>query len=311
MKKTSHPFLEKGATMIAVFWIMAVMGLALVASLRIARYQSSVAGSQMNGMEALQFAEMGLAVAANPQVKKWDFILNQNFGDDTGFQAKIVSEGGRFNINYILMSDDKPLIRLILAEWGVAFDQQGEIADALVDWIDSDGDVQLNGAELEYYEGQGYLNRPFNRPFYDLDEMRLVRGMNYVEAANPRWRDWFTVWSSGGLDISQAAPEFLAIAAEGNVEDAYSIREIVNGADGILNTEDDQPLPVGEAMSMMGMSPDEQGEKGFRFSSGNEVTERIESIGYAGAVRRKVVLIIRNREQGRPTILDRKEETIQ
>ena len=313
MKKSTrkNPWLEKGATMIAVFWIMAVMGLALVASLRIARYQSSVAGSQMNGMEARQLAEMGIAVAANPQVQVWDPLLNQSFGDDTGFNVKIASEGGRFNINYIIMSDDKPLLRLIFAEWGVDFDLTSEIADALVDWVDTDEDVQLNGAEKDYYEGQGYYNRPFNRPFYDLDEVRLVRGMELVEAANPRWRDWFTVWSSGGLDVTEAPAEFIAIAAEGNIEDAYQVVQIVDGADGIRNTEDDQPIGANEVMTIMGMSPDEQGEKGRRFGSTQEITDRIESIGFAGAVRRKVVLIIRNRTSGRPTILDRNEETIQ
>jgi len=311
MKTTHHPKLEKGATMIAVFWIMAVMGLALVASLRIARYQSSVAGSQMNGMEARQLAEMGIAVGANPQVQVWDPLLNQAFGDDTGFDVEIISEGGRFNINYIIMSDDKPLLRLIFAEWGVNFEQTSEIADALVDWVDPDEAVQLNGAEIDYYEGQGYLNRPFNRPFYDLDEMRLVRGMELVEAANPRWRDWFTVWSAGGLDVTEAPAEFIAIAAEGNIEDAYQVVQIVDGADGIRNTEDDQPIGSAEVMSIMGMSPDEQGEKGGRFGRTQEITDRIESIGFAGAVRRKVVLIIRNRTSGRPIILDRKEEIIQ
>lgn len=303
--------LRKGATMIAVFWIMAVMGLALVASLRIARYQSSVAGSQMNGMEARQYAEMGIAIAANSQIQKWDALLEQNFENETGFKVKILSEAGRFNINYIVMSDDKPLLRLIFAEWGIDLDRSSEIADALVDWVDTDDDVQLNGAETEYYEGQGYYNRPFQRPFYDLDEMRLVRGMDLVEAANPRWRDWFTVWSSGGLDPTEAPAEFIAIAAEGNYEDALQVVQIVDGADGIRHTEDDQPIDASEVMSIMGMSPDEQGQKGARFSRGNEITERIESIGFAGSIRRKIVLVIRNRTSGRPTILDRKEETIQ
>lgn len=304
--------LRKGATMIAVFWIMAVMGLALVASLRIARYQSSVAGSQMNGMEARQMAEMGVAIAANSQVQKWDFLLQQNFDNDTGFRVKILSEAGRFNINYIVMTDDKPLLRLIFAEWGIDFDVSSEIADALVDWVDSDDDVQLNGAEFEYYQGLGYgETRPFNRPFYDLDEVRLVRGMDLIEAANPRWRDWFTVWSSGGLDPTEAPAEFIAIAAEGNIEDALQVVQIVDGADGIRHTEDDQPIGAEEVMTIMGMTPDEQGQFAFRFTRGNEITERIESIGYAGSVRRKIVLVIRNRTSGRPTILDRKEETIQ
>ena len=117
-------------------------------------------------------------------------------------------------------------------------------------------------------------------------------------------------FGGGSPDMLRPA-EFIAIAAEGNIEDAYQVVQIVDGADGIRNTEDDQPIGSSEVMNIMGMSPDEQGEKGKRFGNGQEITDRIESIGFAGAVRRKVVLIIRNRTSGRPTILDRKEETIQ
>ncbi len=303
-----NPRHKKGAFMIAVFWIMAVMGLALVATTRIARYQSSVAAAQMNGIEARQLAEMGVAVAANPQVEKWDLILNRDFGDGTGYNAKITSEGGRFNINYILLSEDKELIRRILDNWDIDFDQASEIADALTDWIDADDNEQLNGAEFDYYEGQGYQNRPFNRPFYDLDEMRLVRGMDLVEAANPRWREWFTVWSSGALDINEAKAELLAVAAEGNLENAIELVQTIDGPDGIRNTEDDQPVQVADALPILGAG-DDPAIVG-RFNGQRETTDRIESIGYAGAHRRKVVLIIRNRNS-RPTILDRREEPIQ
>jgi hypothetical protein len=46
-----------------------------------------------------------------------------------------------------------------------------------------------------------------------------------------------------------------------------------------------------------------------RLNANDQVT-RIESVGYAGSVRRKLVLIINNRSQN-PTILDRKEIAIQ
>ena len=42
---------QRGATLIAVFWIIAVMGLALVATVKVSRYQSEVASSQINGLE--------------------------------------------------------------------------------------------------------------------------------------------------------------------------------------------------------------------------------------------------------------------
>lgn len=308
MRKNS---LKRGATMVAVFWIMAVMGLAIVASLRVARYQMEVVSSQVAGIEARQYAEMGIAIAANPRVEIWDQMLGQRFENGSGFNAQIRSEGGRFNINFILMSQDKVLLRQIFDHWGIDLDVSSEITDALMDWIDSDDTIQLNGAEVDWYEGQGFLNRPFNRPFYDLDEMRLVRGMEIVEAANPRWRDWFTVWSSGGLDVNEAPAEYLAIAADGNIEEAIALVEIIDGPDGIRRTEDDQKLGSADFMNQMGMSPDEQAQFGARFNPQAEQVTRIESIGFSGSVRRKIILIIQNRGNGRPTILDRREELIQ
>ena len=284
------------------------MGLALVATVKISQYQSEVAGSQINGIEARQYAEMGINLAANPAVEEWDPILRQTFENGAGFEVKILSEGGRFNINYILFLEDKALLRLIFAEWGIDFDTSSEIADALTDWIDADDAAALNGAEIDYYEGQGFINRPFNRPFYDLDEMRLVRGMDLVEAANPNWRDWFTVWSSGGLDVNEAPAEFIAVATDTNVEAAMTLVSVVDGLDGIRNTEDDQVLGVDEALSNLGVV-DQSGVIQSRLGSQDQVN-RIESVGFAGAIRRKVVLIISNRSQN-PTILDRKEVTIQ
>jgi len=311
MRTFHRPSFKKGATLLAVFWIMAVMGLALVATIKISRYQSDVASSQINGIEARQYAEMGINLACNPAVEEWEFMLKQSFENGAGFEAKILSEGGRFNINYILFQEDKKLLRDIFQKWGVDFDVASEIADALIDWIDTDDDVNLNGAEVDYYLGQGFENRPFNRPFYDLDEVRLVRGMDLVEAFNPQWRDWFTVWSSGGLDVEEAPAELLAMATETNVEEAIGVVEIVDGPDGIRNTEDDAPLSVDEVLGQLGIdeNSDPSGVIRGRLNSGDQV-KRIESVGFAGSIRRKVVLIINNRSQN-PTILDRKEVVIQ
>lgn len=294
----------------AVLWIMAVMSLALVATVKITSYQTDVAGSQMNGIDARQYADMGLNLASNPAVEEWDPILNWIDPEtgNSGFNVKILSEGARFNINFILFSEDKALIRLILDEWGIDFDTSSEIADALIDWIDTNDDVQLNGAEVEYYEGQGYLDRPFNRPFYNLDEMRLVRGMDIVEAAYPNWRDWFTCWSSGGLDINEADARLIAVATESNIEEAIALVDIVDGPDGIRNTEDDQPIDVASALAQLGVV-DPTGVIQARLNANDQVS-RIESIGFVGAIRRKLVLVLNNRRQN-PTILDRREETIQ
>ncbi|MDB4435920.1 general secretion pathway protein GspK [Akkermansiaceae bacterium] len=311
---TNSSSLKRGATLIAVFWIIAVLGLAIVASLRVVSYQIDVVDAQSSGIEARQQAEKGIAIAANPTVNPWEQqLLRQQFEDGTGYEAKIESEGKAFNINYILLGQDKALMRVIFDYWGIESEDAAAVSDALVDWVDAGDGEETNGAEIDYYENEGFLNRPFNRPFYDLDEMRLVRGMEIVEAARPDWRKWFTLWSEGPLDINYASPEFIAVAAEEDIEDAISVVQQIDGADGIRDTEDDTPFQnTGEALSLMGVPEDEFQRIGARFTAGNiqSGVTRIESIGFSGDVRRKIVLVIRNRS-GNPVILDRREEQVQ
>ena len=191
---------------------------------------------------------------------------------------------------------------------GGAIAKAEEIADALGDWIDADDDESLNGAEKGYYEQEGRINQPFNRPFYDLSEVSLVRGMNLVEAVRPDWRDWFTIWSSGGLDINEAPAELIAAAAEMPVANAEIIPETVRGTDGIRDTIDDSPLSLEAALDLLGISTEARPDLARRFAV-NDSTTRIESTGYADGAKRKINVIVRNRT-GRPALLERTEEII-
>ena len=204
---------------------------------------------------------------------------------------------------------DKSLLREILAEWGIEFEETQDIVDALVDWIDEGDLEELNGAEKPYYEELGYLNRPYNRPFFSLDEVRLVRGWDRVEALNPSWQDWFTIWTAGGLDINEANPELLAVAAEITVEEAESLQQQVLGPDGIRDTEDDLPFrDLNEPLNLLNL-PDIQRALVETRLTVNDPTDRIESVGWSGDIKRRITLIIRNRT-GRPSLLERREEVV-
>ena len=167
----------------------------------------------------------------------------------------------------------------------------------------------MKGAEVEEYEEAGRLNQPFNRPFYHLDEMRMVRGMDRLEELNPAWRDWFTVWSSGQLDLNDASPELIAMAAECPYEQALLVTEAVEGDDGVRNTEDDLPFEdLASALVLLGIDSTLDPLLAKRFTV-NDPTTRIESIGWAGDSRRRITLILRNRT-GKPALLQRTEEIL-
>ncbi len=294
----------------AVLWLIAILAMACMTTLRVISFDMEIATAKVHGSRARQMAEMGIAIGSNPAVKRSDPILRQlNEETGEGFEARVVSEGGRFNINSILMQGDKELLTSMFVNWGLDVAVAQGVVDSLIDWTDADDDEQMKGAEKKFYEGIGRINQPFNHPFYDLSEMGLVRGMELVEAVRPDWRNWFTVWSSGGLDLNEASPELIAAAAEIPPEQAEIIPETVAGMDGIKDTSDDVPFQnASAALDLLGIDPQGRPDLSRRFTT-NDSTTRVESIGYAEGVKRKISIIIRNRT-GKPALLERTEEII-
>jgi type II secretory pathway component PulK len=301
---------RRGAALLAVIWLIAILGIATMTALRVITFDMELASAKIHGSRARQVAEMGIAVGCNPVVKREDPILRQMNGETgEGFEARVMSEGGRFNINAILMQNDKALLRSIFEQWGLELDDAQAITDALGDWVDADDNVSLNGAEKEDYEKAGRVNQPFNRPFYDISEVRLVRGMDLVEAVRPDWQQWFTVWSGGALDLNEATAELIAAAAECDVERAQVIPETICGADGQRDTEDDVPFQnAAAALDLLGVDMNGRPDLARRFTV-NDATTRIESIGQAEGAKRKITVILRNRT-GKPALLERTEEII-
>ncbi len=310
INRQSNKHMARGSALIAVFWIMAVLSLAVFAAVRVVYYDADVADAQINGFEALQAAERGIAVAVNPAVKKGDPVLEKDFEDlDMGYKARITSEAARFNINVILMRKDKQLLTDIFTDWGMELQDAQMLVDNLTDWVDAGDLVELNGAEIDWYESQGRVNQPFNRPFYNLDEMRLVKDMDLLERVKPGWKRWFTVWSNGKLDINEAEPELIAAAAEVSIDQAEDLVEQVLGPDGERNTEDDQPFRnLTEALSLLGVSDFQLPIVQPRLTVSDRTT-RIISDGRAGTVKRRITLVLKSRT-GQPVILERKEEII-
>ena len=309
-----QPIISKtasGSALIAVFWIMAILSLAVFAAVKVVYHDADIAASQINGFDALQAAERGIAVAVNPAMDKMDPLLDWSDDElDISYRARITSEAARFNINVILMRKDKQLLVDVFTDWGLELEDAQMIVDNLTDWIDGGDLTELNGAEVEWYESQGRPNHPFNRPFYNLDEMRLVKDMELLEQAQPRWRKWFTIWSDGKLDVNEAKAELISAAAEVSIDDAQNLVDHVLGPDLERDTEDDQPLNnIQEALVILGVSDFQAPVVTPRLTAGSDKTTRIVSDGRAGTVKRRITLIIKNLT-GQPAILERKEEII-
>ena len=317
--KVDRPFQQqRGSTMVAVFWLISILSLALFSVVALVDFETELAVSTTSGTRARHLAEMGIAVGANPVIERDDPLLRQVFeGGTEGFVCRIESEADKIDINFLLTNqdpdaDDKGWLRELFFDWGMELEEAQDLADALVDWVDPGDTEELNGAESPYYESLGFLDRPFNRPFYSLKEMRFVRGFDRLEEVNPGWQDWFTVWTQSGLDVNEASAERIARVLRISVDDADIIPETVRGLDGILGTEDDQPFQSAEAAAgpsgAVFMPEQEFALNGHRITA-NSPTARLQSVGWSGDTKRQVTLIIRNRE-GNPTLLQRREQVV-
>lgn len=300
----------RGAALMAVLWLIAILAMACMATLRVISFDMEIATAKIHGSRARQAAEMGIAIGSNPAVKRSDPLLhNQGSEGNERYDATVISEDGRFNINS-LVQNDKPLLLSIFVGWGLQPDDASKVIDALSDWIDADDNESLNGAEIKDYEAEGRINQPFNRPFYHLDEARLVRGMDQIEALRPDWRNWFSIWSSGKLDLNEASAELIAAAAEVPVEQAQIIPQTVRGEDDQRDTLDDLPFrDPSAAIALLGVDP-QRPDINSRFTANfADGTTRIESIGSAEGAKYKITVILKNRTN-EPVLLERTEEII-
>jgi general secretion pathway protein K len=334
-----RPPVRRGSALIMVIFLITMLGMIVYAMHHIVKHDADLAIAQKQAFRARQVAEMGINWAMNPALKPYDQkYLEQTLEDGSHFKAKIRGEGGRMNINALLQQGEqvRPFMTSLFRLWYPAEDREvndkaDALFDMLVDWTDTGADKHLKGWEKEDYavvygENTPY---PFNRPFYNLDEMLLVPGFDEIVANVPDWRDYFTIYSQGKVDVNAAEAKVLAAVAvaidnpgdpqaefarlmepEGGAHTAVALRW---GDDETEDTQDDQPLQdITELTGMLGLpapNADPGDPKGYAVSmlfGMNDQTTHIECVATVGDYRKRVVLIVRGRT-GQPQILSREE----
>lgn len=247
----AHHRRSSGAALLAVLWVIALLiGLVAGASLLLTQDLDSAAAKRQI-FRARMLAEGALAIAMNPDVKADEPLLRRQLADDEEYEVQMTGEDGLINPNVLLQREDRETFRRIFRYWGMTLPQADALIDALIDWVDADDFKRINGAESKAY---GLNGMPFNRPFRSIEEMAMVRGMQEVEQAYPEWRTWFSVYASGALDVNEARPEVISAVTGAQIRLAQNLRTSRLGRDGLLNTQDDTPMPdLTSALAMLGI----------------------------------------------------------
>lgn len=292
-----------------MIWAVLLISMTVMGVVEYIQSSAREATLQSYQFRALHLAESGLAVGMHPSTRRGDIVLKQKIGPDSGFDVVINYEGARIPINYATDERLREAIYNLLIYWQLNADQAGIAADSLADWIDNDNTPRANGAEADYYKQLGIYDAPRNQGFARVEEMLLVRGMDAVDRKKPEWRDYFSIYGEGHIDLRTVFKDVLLAVTGASENDVTRFISERDGADGIPGTEDDRRIRDSEAYQLLGLSGDRLTAISGIVNDDDTTLRRITSIGWVGEKRAKIIVVTRrNQETGAVTYLGRMEE---
>jgi general secretion pathway protein K len=260
-----------------------------------------LSGNANRNIEAEALACSGAEVAMYPNVKPDSPALMGGFGRNQKYEVHMTGEGGRLNLKWVLLWE-KPaqieILRKYLEIKGVDLNERDRMIDTLLDWVDADNLVRLNGAEDE----PGY--KPANKMLSQVDDLKKIKGWEEFTSTND-WDSDFTLDSAGAIDLLWASRDVL-LALPGMTEQlADQLIALRSGADEIEGTRDDPFRSSQELAAAMGIPA--QAPIMSLLASSTDQTWRVISVGKSGGVTRTVRMVILKQGAGMPQLRSWKE----
>jgi general secretion pathway protein K len=283
----------RAAAIMLALWALFLLSAMVISWALDINTRLTIAGSANRLLEAEAMACSGAEVAMNPFVKPGSAALRGSFPPNQSFAARITGESGRLNLRALLAGENPvnlELLRKYLEVKGVDLNERDRMIDCLLDWVDPDNLVRVNGAEDE----PDY--KPSNAPLKTLEELKRVRGWEEF-TSRADWDADFTLNGSGAandakIDVNWASRDVL-LSLPGFTEPlADRFLELRRGPDGIEGTDDDV---------LFANADDVRIALGFRGDQFNQLANlirydspvvRIVSVGKSGRVTRTVRLVV-------------------
>lgn len=290
---------RRGAALMLSLWALFLLSAMVISWALEIGSRLTLSGQANRFLEAEALACSGVEVAMHPRAKPGLPALVGGFGRDQRYEVRITGEGGRLNINWVAAPPENParleVLRKYLENKGVDLNERDQMIDTLLDWIDPDNLVHLNGAEDE----PGY--KPANRPLKRLEELKKIKGWEEF-TSSPDWDADFTLDSqpggqsggqaggqTGGINLAWASRDvILALPGmdEMRVDQFLALRR---GPDEIDGTEDDGITSRLEAALALGIPEEQLNQLGVVFVP--ETVFRVISVGKSGDVTRTVRVV--------------------
>ena len=270
-------------------WALFVLSAMVIAWALDINAQLTQNGDASRVLEAEAMACSGGEIALHPAVNSGSPVLRGGVSRQQTYEARITGEGGRLNLNWVMAGENPDrleLLRKYLETKGVDLNERDHMIDCLLDWVDPDNLVRLNGAEID----GDY--RPANSLLTRVDDVKKVRGWEDF-CAQPNWDSGFTVNSSGGVDLAWAPRDLLLALPGMNDQLVDQFLQLRAGPDGIDGTEDDGAMKSMEEVRIaLGFSTEQFKQLAPLVVLRDQVV-RIVSVGKSGNVTRTVQMVVR------------------
>jgi len=293
---------RRGAALMLSLWALFLLSATVIAWALEIDARMSLSGTASRVVEAEAMASSGAEVALDPAVDAGSSVLHGSLGRNQTYQAQITGEGGRLNLSWVVAGEDPQrleILRKYLENKGVDLNERDRMIDCLLDWIDPDDLVRLNGAEASdsYKPANTFLSR--------MDDLKKVKGWEQF-TTRPDWDADFTLYSTGPIDLVWASRDVLLSLpgmSEGLVDRFLQLRR---GPDQIDGTADDlQFKSLDELRLALGFSQ-EQFKQLATLVGFNDQVLRVVSVGKSGEATRVVQMIVR-KTAGTPQMIRWKE----
>lgn len=282
----------RGAALLLVLWAVAILSFAVLWVADLVNIELATKSADSRGLAARQLALSGVALGLHPQVTREDTeLLNRELRPGEMMRVRIRGEGARYNINLLLAAQDRMVLKNLFVLWGLDSDAADILIDRLTDWVDNDIGRQINGAERAEYEAAGIADAPADRPFRSVDEMSRVLGMEELAKVKPDWRDAFTIFGDGKIDVNEASSDVLQTATGLTPEMTTDVIRARLGPDGEEGTEDDLRFEsVDQLNGWLTASSYPPGQAAARLTTESTV-KRIDSRGIVGECERMISVV--------------------
>jgi len=233
---------SRGIALVGVLWLLVLLTAVTVALTTTVRGEIRAVGNTLEMTRAAYAAqgavELGILNLLAPQAQRWPTDGSIFETEFEGMQVRIATldEAGKIDLN----AAQFPLLSNLLVQSGVDEDRAAHIADAILDWRDTDDLQRVNGAEESDYRMAGRDYAVANDSFYSVDELQLVLGVD--SEIYTKVRPALTVHSGlSGVNPHFATPQVaaaiagIASAQTNSSGISYTIYAQAKSADGIVS----------------------------------------------------------------------------